>query len=747
MTTSDILPTVTISRSTSEFRRDMDSYTQVAYQAHENDEAVVCVVHEPSSTANFFGNLHPCGRLYEQPFDLEKARKEHQQFVCAMEDAGVKVVKVEEILTRDCFKGNNFDIKKRIRLEDLAMKQLKYRLTPTCDAASLTQEESFYLSNDYKRECVEQMNAYQLIQVIMTCPVVTLDRSHRDTTMIAVEHSMSPLGNLIFTRDQQITTMKGIVMANMASRARHGEVDLMIEVMRDLGAHVIGRIQSPATLEGGDFFMAGDTCFIGTGLRTNSLAVQQLMDNDMIGCKYVVEVRDMFERSQDRMHLDCVFNIISYNLVMLMGSLENSSSLKRRLVNEYTQDPITKAYTLSRSDVEFSSYLRARSFHIQGIPDEFQLLYGVNCLNLGNSNIIMMHEESARLVARNPHFKGRINVVDYVSVSSMYGSLHCTSQVVRRREQTGPISRLAYTMKDPEVFPVLDQHPAALLIVPEDVALLYRNGIPSEMHASCDPQLLSLKGRDLVSIVLNELSAFHLVLQSHGLSHVHVIGREEVYFKPCASNRSISPSAYCQAFGSTLVTFHATSSLQLKAVTSPIQYAFKRMVPCPIPSIFGALDMVAVRNFAFISSKFKGSPSIIPWSLSIGIELVFLDIVGVPSRHISNLLAITSDLVFICSDSFSPGTIDIILGSLLPETRNVIEISDDQANARFCSGFVELNTNNNNKVLFISRSIMSLMSDAQKTILKETSAKTVEVSLRSSESLQIGSIRDFVTPL
>lgn len=39
-------------------------------------------------------------------------------------------------------------------------------------------------------------------------------------------------------------------MANMAAKQRAGEVDLMVEVMENLGAPVIGRITSPATLEG-----------------------------------------------------------------------------------------------------------------------------------------------------------------------------------------------------------------------------------------------------------------------------------------------------------------------------------------------------------------------------------------------------------------------------------------------------------------------------------------------------------------
>lgn len=144
--------------------------------------------------------------------------------------------------------------------------------------------------------------------------------------------------------------------------------------------------------------MAGDTCFVGTGLRTNSLAITQLLEGDLVGCDYVVEVRDMFDRSQDRMHLDCCFNIVGDDLVLLTETIDvrpirslkayrfclfliplyqNPRSLTRRLVTEYTRDPATSRYAMTRSDVEFSTYLRARSFHIQSIPEPYQLLYGI----------------------------------------------------------------------------------------------------------------------------------------------------------------------------------------------------------------------------------------------------------------------------------------------------------------------------------------------------------------------------------
>jgi hypothetical protein len=46
--------------------------------SHPTFPEMFIVAVEPNSTANFFGNLHPCGRLYEQPFDLESARMQHR---------------------------------------------------------------------------------------------------------------------------------------------------------------------------------------------------------------------------------------------------------------------------------------------------------------------------------------------------------------------------------------------------------------------------------------------------------------------------------------------------------------------------------------------------------------------------------------------------------------------------------------------------------------------------------------------
>lgn len=62
---------------------------------------------------------------------------------------------------------------------------------------------------------------------------------------------------------------------------------------------MVGEIQVPGFLEGGDFFPAGrDLALVGIGLRSNFEAARQLMDNDLLGTSRLAVVRDDFEQHQ-----------------------------------------------------------------------------------------------------------------------------------------------------------------------------------------------------------------------------------------------------------------------------------------------------------------------------------------------------------------------------------------------------------------------------------------------------------------
>jgi len=85
-----------------------------------------------------------------------------------------------------------------------------------------------------------------------------------------------------------------------------------------------------------------------------------------------------------------------------------------------------------RHDVEFSEFIKEEGYTIIPISGEDQLAYGCNVLNLGKGKIISVHPGTARQIVRCPEFTGDVQVVEYGSITSMYGAVHCSSQVVHR---------------------------------------------------------------------------------------------------------------------------------------------------------------------------------------------------------------------------------------------------------------------------------------------------------------------------
>ena len=193
------------------------------------------------------------------------------------------------------------------------------------------------------------------------------------------------------------------------------------------------------------------------------------------------------------MHLDCVFSILGDNVCLMLKDMMGKDSPTRRLVDEYTQDPVSGKWQLERERVEFEQYMRDNGFHIieiagadqlvrllqQGlcydccqmcpgickqscmllakeqhwlhsdcckwVPRELHVLiltelccavqlYACNILNMGDSKIISVHANTARQIVRHPHFHGDVQVVDFTPITSMYGAVHCSSQVQPPRQ-------------------------------------------------------------------------------------------------------------------------------------------------------------------------------------------------------------------------------------------------------------------------------------------------------------------------
>jgi arginine deiminase len=123
-----------------------------------------------------------------------------------------------------------------------------------------------------------------------------------------------------------------------------------------------------AYLEGGDFFPAGENlALLGIGLRTTYAAAKQLMEKDLLGTTRFAVVRDELDQNQDRMHLDCVFSILSDDCCLMLETITGVDSPQRRLVDLWEQKVDKEGrlkYQLTKENtgIEFAAFMQVR-FH------------------------------------------------------------------------------------------------------------------------------------------------------------------------------------------------------------------------------------------------------------------------------------------------------------------------------------------------------------------------------------------------
>jgi len=270
--------------------------------------------------------LHPAASLYKGVTSNSELNKNFDNLREILKKRKIKLLSV-----RDCLKLS------RKGLEELASKALVYEAVNEKEGKN-NKEFKYYMSDEYKISVLSRLDADQLVDVILSHPTYKLKYSDINTKVEFVDISFKPLGNLLYVRDQQIITQKGVIIGRFNAPQRNIEDKIMRQVFINLGVKIIGETPIGATLEGGDFMIIKpDLALLGIGMRTNVNSAYYLMENDLIGCERLALVIDENEFSQDRMHLDTFFNILNdKNVVLLdfaaMGLNKNNKPLHRKVV-------------------------------------------------------------------------------------------------------------------------------------------------------------------------------------------------------------------------------------------------------------------------------------------------------------------------------------------------------------------------------------------------------------------------------
>jgi len=240
---------------------------------------------------------------------------------------------------------------------------------------------------------------------------------------------------LIFQRDQQITTRRGLVMGRLNSEQRVLETKIMKIVHENIGIKILGEMPVGAYLEGGDFMiLKPDVALLSIGLRSNIEAAAYLMENDLLGTDRFALVVDSTDLHQDRMHLDTIFNIVSRTEVMLLdfASVDAKKDLRRK-VRVYRRKG-TKGeygnYHLEEKESDFEEFLGDEGFRVLKVTHEDQQEYIINFLNLGNNVLIAVNKKLMKMLA-DWGSKVKVDYVEFGHVKRMYGACHCATQVFR----------------------------------------------------------------------------------------------------------------------------------------------------------------------------------------------------------------------------------------------------------------------------------------------------------------------------
>lgn len=169
----------------------------------------------------------------------------------------------------------------------------------------------------------------------------------------------------IYCRDAAICTDEGMILCRMGKQERSKEPHEQKKAYEDATFAILGEIQSPGTLEGGDVaWLDRDTLAVGHTYRTNAEGIRQLKKMlSYIGVEVVVAEMPHYKGPSDVFHLMSVFSPVDKNLAVVYSPL---------------------------MPIPFRKELINRGYDLVEVPDaEFDSM-GCNVLALGPRDCIMV---------------------------------------------------------------------------------------------------------------------------------------------------------------------------------------------------------------------------------------------------------------------------------------------------------------------------------------------------------------------
>lgn len=163
------------------------------------------------------------------------------------------------------------------------------------------------------------------------------------------EKNASVTMDSIYCRDASIATDKGMILCTMGKAGRMNEPAAVEKIYRQLGVPILGRIEAPGSVEGGDVaWLDQHTLAIGRTYRTNDEGIRQMRELLTPSGINVLEVQlPHYKGPSDVFHLMSIFSPVDKDLAVVYSPL---------MPIVFRDDLITRGYQLIEvPDHEFES--------------------------------------------------------------------------------------------------------------------------------------------------------------------------------------------------------------------------------------------------------------------------------------------------------------------------------------------------------------------------------------------------------
>lgn len=141
----------------------------------------------------------------------------------------------------------------------------------------------------------------------------------------------------IYCRDASIVSDHGVILCNMGKANREDEPGAQGMAFKNAGINILGVIQSPGTLEGGDCAWVDEkTLAVGHTYRTNDEGIRQLKNLlEPKGVEVLVAPMPHYRGPSDVFHLMSVFSPVDKNLAVVYSPLMPISFRNELLRRKY----------------------------------------------------------------------------------------------------------------------------------------------------------------------------------------------------------------------------------------------------------------------------------------------------------------------------------------------------------------------------------------------------------------------------